>query len=201
MLIENEQKYQFDQFHEASTMPLLDEFSVMEPVPSKEDQKDIDVLQNTGIVAAVAGLGVFLASNLNVGLMEFTPLLAVTGLVALGIGATRVIGRLLKKRKLNLPPITVKQKTEARANATTSASTAGFLSSFNLVGSKRLVKSMKDRVFMGVCGGLAESSGIPSSLLRIIFIIAFAASGGTAMLVYFLAAFLMPNGDQPALKR
>jgi phage shock protein PspC (stress-responsive transcriptional regulator) len=201
MLIENEQKYQFDQFHEASTMPLLDEFSVMEPTPSKQDQKDIDVLQNTGIVAAVAGLATFLATNLNFGLMEFTPLLAVSGLVALGIGATRVIGRLLKKRKLNLPPITVKQKTESRANASTAASTAGFLSSFNLTGSKGLVKSMKDRVFMGVCGGLAESSGIPSSLLRIIFIIAFAASGGTAMLIYFLAAFLMPNGDQPALKR
>lgn len=200
MLIENEQKYHFDQFHEASSMPLLDEFSVMEPTPNKQDQRDIDVLQTTGIIAGVAGVGAFLASALDMGLAEFTPILAVAGIVAMGIGAVKVIGRLLRKRKLSLPPITVKQKTESRVNSATASSSASFLDSFKLSGSKGLTKSMSDKVFMGVCGGLAESSSIPSSLLRMIFIIAFAASGGTAMLVYFLAAFLMPNGDPAPAK-
>jgi phage shock protein C len=203
MLVENEQKYQFHQFDEASTMPLLDEFSVMEPTPSKQDQKDIDLLQTTGIIAAVAGVAAFLANALPLGLSEFTPILAVSGLVALAVGAGKVISRLFKKRKLDLPAITVKQKTERSTTTNNTTTTVGsFFNSFNIGGSKRLAKSMTDRVFMGVCGGIAESSSIPSSLLRIIFIIAFAASGGTAMLVYFLAAFFMPNGDQPpALKK
>jgi phage shock protein C len=203
MLVENEQKYQFDQFHEASSMPLLDEFSVMEVTPNQQDQKDIDLLQTTGIIAAVAGTGAFLASALDMGLAEFTPILIIAGVISMAVGGFKVLGRLFKKRKLDLPPITVKTKTEARSQASTTNSIGGFLDSFKLSPNRRLSKSMTDRVFMGVCGGIAESSSIPSSLLRIIFIIAFAASGGTAMLVYFLAAFLMPNNEdqQKVLKR
>ncbi len=58
---------------------------------------------------------------------------------------------------------------------------------------KKLCKSPTDKKICGVCGGFAEYLGIDSTLLRIIYAIITVCSVGTAILIYFLAALIMPT--------
>ncbi|WP_050616415.1 PspC domain-containing protein [Bacillus testis] len=60
---------------------------------------------------------------------------------------------------------------------------------------KRLKRSQENKVFLGVLGGLAEYTGIQATVLRILFVILLFPSGFTAILIYFLAAFLMKNEE------
>ncbi|MDQ0507941.1 DNA-binding transcriptional activator PspC [Aedoeadaptatus ivorii] len=57
---------------------------------------------------------------------------------------------------------------------------------------KRLTRSTTDRVFAGVCGGIAEYFGIDSNLVRILWVL-FALGGGSGLLVYILCAVLIPE--------
>lgn len=57
---------------------------------------------------------------------------------------------------------------------------------------KRLTRSTTDRVFAGVCGGIAEYFGIDSNLVRILWVL-FALGGGSGLLVYILCAVLIPR--------
>lgn len=59
---------------------------------------------------------------------------------------------------------------------------------------KRLHKSTKDKVISGVCGGLGEYFGVDSSIIRIIWAIA-AFAYGTGILLYFIAALILPEQD------
>ena len=56
---------------------------------------------------------------------------------------------------------------------------------------KRLCKSNKDKVFTGVCGGIAEYFKIDSLIVRLIFIF---TSGGTAI-IYIILALLLPDDN------
>lgn len=57
---------------------------------------------------------------------------------------------------------------------------------------KRLYKSEDNRVLCGVCGGLGDYFGIDPTIIRIIWaILIFAA--GTGLLVYIIAAIVMPR--------
>lgn len=60
---------------------------------------------------------------------------------------------------------------------------------------KKLCKSTTDKKICGVCGGFAEYLGMDSTLLRIIYAIITVCSFGTAVLVYFLAALIMPKAE------
>jgi phage shock protein C len=60
---------------------------------------------------------------------------------------------------------------------------------------KRLHRSRSDRVFAGVCGGLAEYFGVDAVLLRIVAV-ALALSGGAGFLLYLIAWIAMPE-DAP----
>ncbi|WP_390408811.1 PspC domain-containing protein [Lacticaseibacillus jixiensis] len=53
----------------------------------------------------------------------------------------------------------------------------------------RLRKSQADRVFTGVCGGLAESLGISSIWVRLLFVF----GGGVLIWVYLALAVLMQD--------
>jgi len=53
---------------------------------------------------------------------------------------------------------------------------------------KRLCKSNRNRVFMGVCGGIAEYFGIDPLIVRLIFVF---TSGGT-LIVYLILALFLP---------
>lgn len=60
---------------------------------------------------------------------------------------------------------------------------------------KKLCKSTTDKKICGVCGGFAEYFNMDSTLLRVIYAIFTVCSLGTAILIYFLAALIMPNAE------
>lgn len=59
----------------------------------------------------------------------------------------------------------------------------------------RLHKSNKNRVFLGVCGGLAENLGIDASLLRIGFVAGAIFTGSVLFWVYLLFALVLPTEE------
>ncbi len=66
-------------------------------------------------------------------------------------------------------------------------------------GPKRLTRSTTDKWLGGVCGGLAEYTGVDATLIRIITIVLIVLGIGTTVLVYLAAWLLMPQGvtNQP----
>jgi phage shock protein C len=60
-----------------------------------------------------------------------------------------------------------------------------------------LRRSCTDKMLGGVCGGLAEHTGIDSLVWRVGFV-ALALAGGAGFLVYLLLWVLMPPGRRPA---
>ncbi|MFZ2314513.1 MAG: PspC domain-containing protein [Gammaproteobacteria bacterium] len=56
---------------------------------------------------------------------------------------------------------------------------------------KKLYRSRKDRMFAGVCGGLAEYFNIDSSIVRLLFVLFFFL-GGCALLAYILMWLIVP---------
>ncbi|MCR5206433.1 MAG: PspC domain-containing protein [Lachnospiraceae bacterium] len=56
----------------------------------------------------------------------------------------------------------------------------------------KLMKSTRDRKICGVCGGIAEYLHIDSTLVRIIWAIAVCCFG-SGLLLYFIAALIMPQ--------
>lgn len=55
---------------------------------------------------------------------------------------------------------------------------------------KRLYRSVQDRMLCGVCGGIGEYFGVDPTLIRLLW--AVVACSGTGLLVYFLAAIIIP---------
>jgi phage shock protein C len=58
---------------------------------------------------------------------------------------------------------------------------------------KKLTRSSRDRKIAGVCGGLAEFSGIDATVIRILFVI-LALAGGPGLLVYLALWLILPKG-------
>ena len=58
---------------------------------------------------------------------------------------------------------------------------------------RRLTRSRRDRKIAGVCGGLAEYSGIDATLIRILFVI-IALAGGGGLLIYLALGLILPKG-------
>lgn len=61
-------------------------------------------------------------------------------------------------------------------------------------GYKVLCRSQSDRVFAGVCGGIAEYFGWSSLLVRLFFIFT-----GIGLLTYIILAIAIPEGPSPLL--
>ena len=59
--------------------------------------------------------------------------------------------------------------------------------------SKRLYKSDTNRVLSGVCGGVAEYFGVDPTIVRLIWALVCIPSAGTAIVVYIIAALVMPH--------
>lgn len=57
--------------------------------------------------------------------------------------------------------------------------------------SKKLYRSNRDRMLCGVCGGIGEYLGIDPTLIRLLW--ALVACSGTGIVVYFLAAIIIPQ--------
>ena len=61
----------------------------------------------------------------------------------------------------------------------------------------QLRRSGTEKMAGGVCGGLAEYSGIDALLWRVGFV-ALTVLGGSGLLIYLMLWVLMPMGDVPA---
>ena len=57
---------------------------------------------------------------------------------------------------------------------------------------KRLYKIEKGKVIDGVCGGIAKFLGIDATLVRLIWA-AFTLLGGSGVILYIVAAIIMPR--------
>ena len=65
---------------------------------------------------------------------------------------------------------------------------------------KRLMRSKRDRMFLGVAGGLGAYLNIDPVLVRLFFVIMGFATQGQALLVYLILAVLMPETSEPAAR-
>lgn len=57
----------------------------------------------------------------------------------------------------------------------------------------KLYRSRTNKVFAGVCGGLADWLGWSSGFLRLLTVIAALCSFGTVLIIYFIASLIMPK--------
>lgn len=57
----------------------------------------------------------------------------------------------------------------------------------------KLYRSTRDKMVTGLCGGLSDTFGIDSTLLRILFLISIPFTGGTTLFIYFIAALVIPK--------
>jgi len=67
--------------------------------------------------------------------------------------------------------------------------------------SRKIYRSRTDKVFSGVCGGLAEHFGLSSNLLRVGFVIGSLATSFTITIVYIICIFVMPLEGHPPYAR
>ncbi|PUA33145.1 MAG: hypothetical protein B7O98_01525 [Zestosphaera tikiterensis] len=61
---------------------------------------------------------------------------------------------------------------------------------------RRLFRSRKERVFCGVCGGLAEYLRVDPVLIRLAVVALFLVNPGAAILLYIAACVLMPEAPE-----
>ncbi len=59
---------------------------------------------------------------------------------------------------------------------------------------KKLTKSNSNKIFAGVCGGIAEYLNCDPTIVRLAFL-ALCIFVGSGLLLYILAAIFMPNAE------
>ena len=57
---------------------------------------------------------------------------------------------------------------------------------------KKLYRSTTDKKIAGVCGGIAAYFNVDSTLIRLAFVL-FVVFGGSGLLIYIIAALVMPE--------
>ncbi|AOW93267.1 PspC family transcriptional regulator [Rhodococcus sp. WMMA185] len=65
---------------------------------------------------------------------------------------------------------------------------------------RQFTRSVDQKMFAGVCGGVAEHFGLDANLVRLLTVVAVLVTGGTAALVYLAAWMLMPAGRHQDVK-
>lgn len=58
---------------------------------------------------------------------------------------------------------------------------------------KRLIKSSVNRMICGVCGGIGEYFKIDPTVIRLIWVILSVFGAGTGLVVYIIAAVIVPE--------
>ena len=58
----------------------------------------------------------------------------------------------------------------------------------------KLVKSRTNKMLTGVCGGLGELLGLDPTIIRLIWA-ALSLAGGTGIILYIIAAVIIPEDD------
>lgn len=57
----------------------------------------------------------------------------------------------------------------------------------------KLIKSNNNRILFGVCGGIAEYSGLDASLVRLLFILGTIFSGSLLFWIYLILGIILPK--------
>lgn len=60
---------------------------------------------------------------------------------------------------------------------------------------KKLVRSKTNRMLCGVCGGVGEYLNVDPTIVRLIWVLCSMASCGTGLLVYIIAAIVIPEDN------
>ncbi len=60
---------------------------------------------------------------------------------------------------------------------------------------KRLMRSATNKMICGVCGGIGEYLGIDPTVIRLIWVIMTVFMIGAGILVYIIAAVIMPEDE------
>ena len=58
---------------------------------------------------------------------------------------------------------------------------------------KRLVRSTDDRWIAGICGGLAEFTGVDATLIRVVLVVAAVLGAGSLVVIYLICWLLIPQ--------
>ena len=58
---------------------------------------------------------------------------------------------------------------------------------------KKLYRLRSDRKLLGVCGGIAAYFSIDPTVVRLLWVL-FSLCGGSGLLLYLIAALIMPEG-------
>lgn len=58
---------------------------------------------------------------------------------------------------------------------------------------KKLLKSAVNRMICGVCGGIGEYFNVDPTVIRLIWVILSFFSAGTGIVIYIIAAVIMPD--------
>ena len=59
---------------------------------------------------------------------------------------------------------------------------------------KRLTRSPDDRWIAGICGGLAEYTGLDATLIRVVLLVATILGAGSLIVIYLICWLLIPAG-------
>jgi phage shock protein PspC (stress-responsive transcriptional regulator) len=64
--------------------------------------------------------------------------------------------------------------------------------------SRKLTRSRDDKWIAGICGGIAEHTGIDATLIRVILVIATILGAGSLIVIYLICWVIIPK--TPALQ-
>ena len=59
--------------------------------------------------------------------------------------------------------------------------------------SRKLTRSRDDRWIAGICGGIAEHTGIDATLIRVILVIATILGAGSLVVIYLICWLIIPK--------
>jgi phage shock protein PspC (stress-responsive transcriptional regulator) len=184
-------QHNYEEFLSGYSLPSSDDLDLMEreenEVPS-EVMRDNRRLWFAGLLSLISAGGIFAISNYQI-FTEAWPFFLGAGIVGAGLGVMRLLGKVFRRKTLSLPKLELRRKTEKTTQNAMNTFASGERSN-------RLTKSDTDKVFMGVAGGIAAQSGIPSSLIRAAWIVAFAMTSGVAAFVYLALGLFMPSAPK-----
>lgn len=201
---------------------MYDDIEQIRERQSEEEKTQQNKLSLAGIMAILAGIGMALigfGSGLVAGdLGEFLlPMLSIVGFASLGYGLYKTVKLAFRKKELDFPTLNVYRKRKpktaeelaheaaAKANARTrsrsrsrrarAAEVRGTYSQVSGGSKRRVRRSLRNKVFTGLAGGIAEYLGVSPWLVRFAFIM-LSSFGGVAVFLYlFLSIAIPPDYD------
>ena len=65
--------------------------------------------------------------------------------------------------------------------------------------SRKLTRSRDDRWIAGICGGIAEHTGIDATLIRVLLVIATILGAGSLIVIYLVCWLIIPKESSEVL--